>query len=189
MDRIAKRFNTLMLTSLIMPLIDIIIGILFIQFPDLAVEVNVRILAGLILIHGIYFLIRYIYDGLGNRFFAIDLIMSTAAIILGIFTFYNPFKATKALGPLFCIWLCVTGIEKIYYAYRFMKKQESSFPLTLFIGVLMIMMGIIVCINPFKSFMIITKLVGLFLICSGLLEAMICNLFRQRSKKILEIFK
>lgn len=189
MDKITKRFNKMMIISLIMPLTDIIIGILFIKFPALAVEVNVKILAGLIVIHGLYFLIRYLYDGLGNKCFAVDLIMSVATIILGVFTFYNPFKATKALGPLFCVWLCLNGLEKVYYSYSFMRKQESFFPLTLFIGIIMIIMGIIACINPFKSFMIITKLVGLFLICSALLEAMICNLFRQKAKKILEIFK
>ena len=70
-----------------------------------------------------------------------------------------------------------------------MCVQESIYPLTLFIGLLMIIMGIITLINPFKGFMLVTKLIGIFLICSGLLDAMVCNLFRQRAKNILHIFE
>lgn len=189
MEKIIKRFEVMMIVSFIMCFLDVIAGVVFIKCTDLITRLNVIILGSLIVLHGLFYLIRYIYDGLGNKFFAIDLIISVASLILGVFTIFNPFEALNVLGPLFGIWMIIYGIEKIYYGYRFMKGMEGSYPLTLFIGIIMVIMGILSMINPFSSFMLITRLVGIFLICSGLLEAMICNLFRQRSRHILTIFK
>lgn len=69
-----------------------------------------------------------------------------------------------------------------------MKAQEDIYPLTSFIAILMIVMGVLAAINPFKTFMLITRLIGLFLICSGVFDAMINMLFRQRAKNIMKIF-
>ena len=140
MEVITKRFKKLMTISIIMSIIDIIIGLIFINCTDFATKINIIILGSLITIHGLFFLIRYLYDGLGNKFFAIDLIVAIASIILGVFIIFNPFNyiALKVIGIFFCIWLCFNGLEKLYYSYRFMCVQESIYPLTLFIGLLMI---------------------------------------------------
>jgi uncharacterized membrane protein HdeD (DUF308 family) len=70
-----------------------------------------------------------------------------------------------------------------------MKKQEDIYPLVTFISILFLALGVIAFINPFKLFMVISRLVGLFIICAGLLEIMICMLFRKRAKYILNMFK
>lgn len=189
MNKIIKRFEKLMISSVLIAVLDIIVGIVFIQFTDLSTKMNVLILGSLVLIHGIFYIIKYIYDGLGNRMFAIDLIAGVASVILGLFIIFNPFDALKVLGIFACIWLCINGLEKIYFGYKFMKVNEDIYPLTSFIGILMIVMGILLAFNPFKLFMLITRLVGLFLICSGLFDTMACMLFRKRAKYILDIFK
>ena len=70
-----------------------------------------------------------------------------------------------------------------------MKKQEDIFPLVTFIAILSFVMGLLVLFNPFEMFMLITRLIGLFMICSGLFEIMTCMLFRKRAKYILDMFK
>lgn len=189
MNKIVERFEKLMLSSLLISLLDIIVGIIFLKFTDFTMKVNIVILGSLVLVHGLFYVIRYVYDGLGNKFFAIDLIVGVMSVILGIFAIINPFGgALNIIGILFCIWLVVNGIEKLYYGYRFMKAQEDIYPLTSFIAILMIVMGVLAAINPFKTFMLITRLIGLFLICSGVFDAMINMLFRQRAKNIMKIF-
>ncbi len=189
MDKVIKRFEGLMLSSLLFVFLDIMIGILFLKYTELSTQLNVVILGSLILIHGLFYLIRYFYDGLGCKFFAFDLIIGVASFILGIFTIFNPFSALKIMGVFFCIWLITSGIEKIFYGFKFMKAQEDIYPLTCFIGILLILMGLIALINPFKGFMVITRLVGLFLICSGIFDGMVCLLFKRRAKQILNIFR
>lgn len=189
MNKIVNRFEKLMFSSFAVSVLDILIGILFILFTDTSTKICIVVLGSLILVHGIFYIIRYVYDGLGTKFFAIDLIVGVAAVILGLFTIFCPLDALKFMGILFCVWLIISGIEKLFYAYKFMKANEDIYPLVSFISILTILMGILASFNPFKTFMLITRLVGLFLICSGLFDIMTCMLFRKRAKAILKIVK
>ena len=189
MKKVVDRFRKLMLCSFLTSLLDIIVGILFIIFTDVSTKIIVIVLGAIILVHGLFCLIRYIYDGLGTKFFAIDLILGVAAIILGVFVIFSPLNALNFMGVYFCGWLLVNGIEKIYYGYKFMKANEDIYPLVSFIGILTILMGVLVSFNPFKGFMLITRLTGLFLMASGLLDILSGMLFRKRAKEILQIVK
>lgn len=189
MNKVTKRFKSLMLVSFGVALLDIFIGIMFMAFTEFSTKVNMTILGSTVVVHALFFLIRYIYDGLGKKVFAIDLIAGVASLILGLFTIFNPFGALDIIGVLFCIWLLIVGAEKLYFGIKFMKKQEDIFPLVTFIAILSFVMGLLVLFNPFEMFMLITRLIGLFMICSGLFEIMTCMLFRKRAKYILDMFK
>lgn len=189
MSKITKRFEKMMLISLGVALLDIIVGILFIVCDSFSTSLNMVILGATILIHGLFYIIRYLYDGFGKKVFAVDLIVGVASVVLGLFTIFNPFDPLTLLGVLFCLWLVISGAEKLYYGILFMKKQEDIYPLVTFISVLFFVMGILAIINPFKLFMVISRLVGLFIICGGLFEILICMLFRKRAKYILDMFK
>ncbi len=190
MSKITKRLEKMMLVSLGVGLLDVIVGLIFILCTSLSTSINVVILGATILVHGLFYIVRYVYDGLGKKVFAVDLIAGVAAVILGVFTiFFNFSDALVALGPVFFAWLLITGLEKIYYGVVFMKKQEDIYPLVSFISILFFIMGIVALINPFETFMVITRLVGLFIICAGLLEVIVCMLFRKRAKYILQMFK
>lgn len=189
MKKVIDRFRKLMLCSFLTSILDIIVGILFILYTDVSTKICVVVLGAVILVHGLFYIIRYIYDGLGTKFFAIDLIVGVAAIILGLFTIFSPLNALKFMGVYFCGWLLVSGVEKLYYGYKFMKANEDIYPLVTFIGILTVLMGVLVSFNPFKSFMLITRLTGLFLIASGLFDILSSMLFRKRAKVILQIIK
>lgn len=189
MNKVIKRFREMMIISLGVALLDVLIGFLFMAYTEFNTKINLIILGAGIVVHSLFFLIRYIYDGLGKKVFSIDLILGVAALILGIFTVVNPFVALDVIGIFFAIWLIITGVEKLYFGIKFLKKQEDIYLFTIFVSCLMFLMAVVTLFNPFASFMLITRLVGLFLICSGLFEMLICMLFRKRAKYILGMFK
>ncbi len=189
MGKIVKRFNGLMLSSIIFSLIDIIIGFFLFKYTDFSMKVNMVILGSLIVIHGLHFITRYVYDGLGNSFFAIDLIVGVIAVIVGVFTVFNPFRAIEVIGLFGAIWFFINAIEKCYYGVKFMKAQEEIYPLIMFMMILTVIMGALCLFNPFKAFMLISRLIGLFLIVSGVFDVMETFLFRKRANEILRLFK
>lgn len=189
MRKITNRFEKMMLISMGVSLIDVIVGMLFIICTSFSTRVNMVILGSTILVHGLFYVIRYLYDGLGKKVFSVDLIAGVASIILGVFTIFNTFDPLSVLGILFCIWLFISGGEKLYYGILFYKKQEDIYPLVTFISILFFVMAVLSVLNPFKLFMVISRLVGLFIICSGLFDVLTCMLFRKRSSYILSMFK
>ena len=200
MNKVIKRFENMMFSSLLMVFFNVLVGLVLIFFNDFSTKINYVIVGSFILVNGLFYIIRYLYDGLGNKFFAIDLITGVISVLLGIFTFINlkyrlletdDFVLTidKVMGIIFGIWLIVGFIEKIFYGIKFMKANEEIFPLITFISVLFLVMGVIVIFNPFKAFMLISRLIGLFMVCAGLFESMVCMLFRRRAKNILKVFE
>lgn len=189
MTNVAKRFKKLMLASLGVAILDIMIGILFVAYTSFSIDMNVVILGALFLVHGLFYLIRYIYDGLGKKVFAVDLIAAVATLILGGFTLLSNFDASDIIGVVFCVWLVIAGAQKLYFGIKLLKKQDVIYPLITFMSVLFFVMGIVVLINPFKSFMLVTRLIGIFMACTGVFEVMTCTLFKRRTNSILDMFK
>ena len=188
MNKVVKRFENMMLGSLVMSLIDVAVGLLFILYTDFTTKMNMIIVGSFIILHGLFYLVRYFYDGLGNKFFSFELIFGVAAVILGVFTVFNPMDALKTIGVLFGIWLCISAIDKLYYGIKFITAHEEIFPLVTFLAILLLIMGVLTIFNPFKAFTLITRLIGLFMIASGLFDAVTWMLFRRRAKQLMKLF-
>ncbi len=193
MNKVIKRMQNLMLGSLGVPLLNVIVGLIFIVGNRYQLTSTIVVLAALLAVEGLFYIIRYLYDGLGKKVFAIDLIVGVVGVILGAFTYFylinNTSQALESIGIILGLWFITIAVEKIYFGIKFAVAQEEIYPLVWFIGILIAIMGLLVIFNPFSSFMLITRLMGLFTICVGLLDGMTSMLFRRRSKEILKLFK
>lgn len=193
MNKVIRRLENLMLGSLTMAALSVIVGLVFMIYSKLPTGLYVIMLGSYVLVQGLFHVIRYLYDGLGKKVFAVDLIVGVVTTILGVFTFMylgrNVGTALSLIGIFYGVWLIVLGLEKLYFGAKFVKAQEEIYPLVCFIGLLLVVMGVLAIVNPFETFILIIRLVGLFMICSGLLDAMTSMLFRRRAKAILKLFK
>lgn len=189
MDKIMNRFYRMMNITVFMYLFDIMVGISLIYFTDFSIKVCSVLVGTVITVHGLFSLIRYLYDGLASTIFKGEIVNSVASIVLGLFGIFYPFDTLSLLGILFGLWLTFYALYKIHYLIKLFKNNDEIYPLVGFICLLEIIMGIVVIINPFSSFMLATKLTGYFLIATSLLDVMYCLLFKKRAKQLLKIFE
>ena len=189
MGKVAMRFRKMMFSSIGIFLLDIIIGVLFFVYEDFSADIYSVIVGAGILVHGLFYLIRYIYDGFGRKIFNVDVIFAVASIILGLFGMFNPIKELNLYLILFGVGTCLYGVEMLCFGISFMKKHEETFPLVTFMSLLIIIMGVLAIINPFENFILTARLVSYFSIASGLLGCLCSNLFRRRTFAILDMYK
>ncbi len=189
MNRAVKNFNKLLNISFLMIALDIIVGGLFVFYTDIATSVATVVAGCLVLVHGIFALIDYFYVGMFFKFLMYKFIPGIALILLGIVMIINPIDFISFLGIGVGIWLLVVGVESLSYAIRLWKFKEEIASLILFIGFCAVIMGILSMINPFSRFMLLPKLIGMFVIANGLLNIVQLMLFKKRSKNIIELFK
>ena len=90
MNRVTERFKKMMFASMGVYVLDIIVGLLFFMFETFNDRVSCVILGALILVHGLFYMIRYVYDGLGRKVFAMDVVFGVAAIVYGLFMIFVP---------------------------------------------------------------------------------------------------
>lgn len=189
MSKVSKRLQNLMLVSLVMVVIDVTVGLLLMNYFDFSNRVFSVIIGSVILLHGLFLIIRYLYDGLGKKIFRADIVSAVVCVLIGLFQMFGPFISYKAIGVFYGIYLVAMAAEKGYFGYVFCKQKNEMYPLVCFIAILVFVMAIFVMINPFERFMLSTKLTGMFMICSGLLDAIFCVLFRNRADQVLKLFK
>lgn len=189
MNRVASRFKKMMLASIGISILDIIVGVVFFLCNDFSNKVCSVIIGALILVHGLFYLIRYIYDGLGRKVFSIDVIFGVAAIIVGLFSMFNPIENLSMYLLLFGVGICIIGLDMLCYGIIFMSKHEETFPLITLMSLLVIIMGVLAILNPFKQFILTARLVSYFGIATGLFGCLYNNLFKRRTNAILAMYK
>ena len=189
MNKIVDRFNKLLNVSLLFVLFDVVLGIILLKYTEASFKVIMVLLGCFILVNGLFSFIRYFYDGLANNVFKPDFFNGLAGVVFGSCSIFSPYSSLKAIGIMFALWILIIGLVKCYYTYKLMKNDDEIYPLLAFIALLDIIMGIVTLINPFKSFMIISKAVAIFVICYSLVEGVYLSLIKKRSQHILKMFE
>lgn len=189
MNKVTERFNKVMLASMGVYVLDIIVGIVFFLFNTFSNRVCCVILGALLLVHGLFYLIRYVYDGLGRKVFAMDLVFGVASVVFGLFTIFAPIELISYYLLLYGIGLCIRGLEIMSYGVVFMKKHEEIFPIVSITALLIIIMGVLAILNPFSQFILTLRLVSYFSIVTGLFGCVYSSLLKKRSRAILDMYK
>ena len=189
MNKVTERFKKMMLASMGIFTIDILVGIIFLIFDSLSDKVCVVILGSLFFIHGLFYMIRFIYDGLGKKVFSVDVIFGVETIILGMFMMFAPIGLLSNYLLFYGIGLCIMGLEMMCYGIVFKTKHEEIFPIITLTSILVIMMGVVSIINPFSRFILTLKLISFFSITTGVFGCVYSSLFKKRTKAILDMYK
>ena len=191
MEVIERRFKKFQLFSMIVSVFSFVIGLIFLGFEKrLMVEIYKPVIGSLVVISGLFSLVKYFYDGLANDVYKFEIVNGIALLILGAFILLGEYENLyKVIGLFFGLYYLLNGLMKGFYTFKFLKNNEEIYPLFLIITILTIVMGILSIFNPFGSFMLITRLISVFLVFGSVLELMAASLFRKRSKYILKIFE
>lgn len=190
MDKVEKRFGTFQLLSIFVALFGLIMsGILLFFEEHISMLLYGKVMASVMIVYGLSSLVKYFYDGIANDVYKFEIVEGIALLIIGLFMFFAEMNVFDTIG-IFCgIFYLIIGSMKGFYTYKFMKNNEDIFPLTLIMTILFLVMGVLSIFNPFNSFMIITRLVTVFLLVGSILELLMASLFRKRAKYILKIFE
>lgn len=167
-------FNIITIFDLVISILFMLIGIIFFANPNMS-NIAVSIMTGIILIiNGVSSIYAYIKRGsivLYNN----NLIYGIILILLGIISMF----VGKILSIFLGIYFIVSGIQKINYGVFLKKFNESSWLITLVLGILFIVVGII---SFFTSGDALVKVAGICTLGYGLMNFIDVLLLRRRSK-------
>lgn len=155
-----KIFNMSIATSVII----LVLGIfLFIQ-PDTIIHMISIILGGIILVSGIISFIDY----LKNKYNP-SLISGVITSIIGLILIINTNLVASILPFVLGIYFTINGINRLQYALE-LKKENVNYISSLVVSILIIVCGILFIINPFGGALVITKVMGIYMIIYSLLD-------------------
>ena len=161
-----KIFNRITNTALLTSILAIIIGLVFIVYPDMTLETLGIVGAIYLIVNGIAMIVLELK--LSKVYVPFEsMINGVLSIILGIVLFAYPNSASILLTIAFGIWIIVSSINNIKIAL-FLRKIES-FPTALMIlfSILEIILGVLVIVNPFEASITLTLYLGIVLIVNS----------------------
>lgn len=164
MEDIKKGMNKIFNASIVTSVIILVLGIfLFIQ-PDTIIRLVSIILGGIILIPGITSLLDYFKNK-----YQPSLITGVVTILIGLILIINTELVASILPFILGIYFIINGINRLQYALE-IKKQNINYTPSLVFSILIILCGVLFIINPFGGALVITKVMGIFMIIYAVLD-------------------
>ena len=167
-------FNIITILEWIVSLLFIVFGIVFFATPNMS-NIAVSILTGLVLIFsGVSSIYSYFKRG-SIVLFNNNLIYGIVLILIGIISMF----VGKILSIFLGMYLLVSGIQKVNYGIFLKKFNEASWLITLVVGILLIIIGIV---SFFTSGDAIVRVAGICTLAYGVINFINILLLRRRSK-------
>lgn len=189
MKRVRKNFNRVIFGSIIEDMIYAIFALFLLFKTNMTIELFTRTFGILLVASAIASGIRFLYRKLAGKLFNVSILNAFLKLVLGILIIIKPNLVSNIFAISVGIVILVNGLIKLYYAFAFYNNKEEIWPLIGVLSVGLIVMGGALIINPFGTNVIITRVIGVFIFCFALFDAMQWLLFRKRAKELLKLFK
>ncbi len=164
MEDIRKGMNKIFNASIATSIVILVLGIfLFIQ-PDTIIHMISIILGGIILVPGVISLMDYFKNK-----YQPSLISGIITVIIGLILIVNTKLVASILPFILGIYFVINGINRLQYALQ-LKKQKINYVTSCIVSILIIVCGVLFIINPFGGALVITKVMGIFMITYALLD-------------------
>ena len=183
----SNRFNDLLVGSLIASIISFVIGLCIYLFSE-----QLDVLLGIIV--GIIFIILGINSGYkylkrdGAKLYSYNFIFAILLLIVGLAIIVIPKSIVNLLMVCVGLGIIIMGANKISYGVWFKIGNDASWLFTLVTGLMLIFLGILVLLNPFDTYMAGSKVIGIFIMLSSVLDFTDIILLKKRKDEIVKIF-
>lgn len=187
LKKIEERFNQMILIEMGFSIVYAILGLIIFLKSEIANSVVGTMIGIFFIIAGLIEIYTFV-DKSKIRLFKSNLIIGILNILLGVFIMLDPLTLVDILNISLGIWMLVAGISKFMLFLNLKGIQEESNKIFLVSALLLVFMGIIIIVNPFRS-LVITKTIGIFIILYNIVNLNDLVLLKRRGKKFLKLFK
>ncbi len=162
MKTAGKLRNMLFGTSLLLTAL----GVFIVLQPDSSLKIIVYCLATVILCLGLFDLITFLINKEERASLWYILARAIVFFVLGIFMFARTEYVSSFVPFLFGLVLVIDGLSKLVTAIE-IKKSLNTWSSVLILGILILAVGVVIILNPFKVARLTMMVIGVSLICDG----------------------
>ena len=189
--RSVKPMQTAKIGYFIMSAVFCAVGILLILFPQMSAYTLCQMLGAILVLYGAIKMIGYFSRDLYRLAFQYDLAFGMLIMLIGLILLAVPGRAMSFLFIVLGILILTDGLFKIQIsldARRFgIRKWWLIFSLAVLSGIL----GLLLVIRPAESMQFIMALLGISLLCDGILSfcvaLLLVKIIRNQHPDVIEI--
>lgn len=159
--------------SLISSGVILVLGLLLFFKSSVTLMGISYIFGGLIIAIGVLAIVRFISNNHSDISNQLNIIYGIICIISGIFFIEKPEIIGSIIPVVMGIGIIISSSLKIQQSFNLKSLNSSYFFWSFVTALLSLICGVILLFNPFKGAVIITKVIGIFLVMYAILD--ICN--------------
>ena len=186
--KLKSGFNRFIFESWFTSILFLVFGIFLFVQPKLANSLIGYIVGAIVLTSGLSAIINYFTKSY-MKYINLELIYGIVTVIAGTTIIFNPLSISSIITIGVGIWMAINGIIKTNRGLFLKQNREETWSLVMFIGILTLLCGILLMFNPFRGTMVVTQVLGMFIIVYAILDSIHWLLVKRRSKEIIEFIK
>lgn len=183
-----KEINRMYGTSIFSTICFIVMGLFLFFKSEQTIEIISYVLGGFIIALGIASFIRY-FKYREKQAFSFDIVYGIISILAGIILICNPHALAKIIPIILGVWITISSALKIQMAFQLKNYENNMWKGTLIVGLIALLCGIVLIFNPFEGAVVITKVIGIFLIIYAILDVISSYIVNKAVKNTIKIIE
>lgn len=185
MNKFKEILKKLKVQSFLVAVALVVIGLLFIIFPDSSSLIICYFAGAVLAIWGAILLISYFTSGI-REYGSGDFAAGVGLICVALLLFIKPGLIAEFLTVIFGITLIVDGAVKLQNVADMAKMKMRTGWAVMAIAILSLVLGVVLAFNPFSSHNALMIFAGVALIVTGVLDMLAAGVIRRADKKVEE---
>lgn len=186
MKKYMSKMSQFSIVNLIM---FVLVGLFLVIKPATTLSMISYILGLIILIHGIVNLVRYYVNKDKNNLFDFGLVLGIIEVVVAIIFISTPEFVASIIPLILGVWILVNGIFKLQFALNLKSVENDSWIHSLVVSIVSIVFGVVLISNPFSGAVIITRIIGIFLIIYAVLDFLQSRTIKKTLQEGVEFIK
>lgn len=163
-------------------LMIMILGILFVAWPDITVVVVANVLGAIFIVSGIYQIINYFVIKGQNDFFNNGLLSGVVALLIGIAAIVIGEDIANVFRIIIGIWMIYEALVRVNTSIKLHAAGIKVWRYILIIAIMMLALGVFVTFNTGA----VVQLIGWMMILTGIVGIVGDTMFIQQINTVVE---
>lgn len=167
MEKVLKAFYK---SSLITSIILLILGILLIFESEATIASISYIIGGCLIAVGLTAIINFFRTKMKDSFSELNIVYGIVTTVAGVLIIMHPYAIGSFIPIVIGIGIIINSSMKLQYAFELRNGHNNMWKMTMIISIISTLCGIILLFNPFAGAVILTKIIGGFIIGYAILD-------------------
>ena len=181
MDKFIGRYFK---SSIISSLVLIALGVLLIVQSEATIITISYVIGGILIALGVLAILKFFKNIKDDERTDLDIVYGIVCITLGIIIIQNPEAIASIIPFILGFIIIVNSATKLQYSFQLKKEKNKLWISTLLLSLIMAICGSILIFNPFEGAVLLTRVLGIFILIYSVLDIISTFVINSTFKKI-----
>lgn len=172
MKNLLKRIKA---NALLSALIYTVLGVVLLVWPELSTNVLCTALGLVLLVSGISDILEFVFQRDGSLYYNLQLGLGVILCAVGGWLLLRPTLIAVIIPRIIGVLVCFHGFKDFGDALTLRKNKSPRATAALLLGIITILLGVVLVVNPFSAFTTVVRIIGLILIYDGVSDLWITS--------------